>query len=373
MRRCRFILIFVVSLVGCRGPAHDVAVNEPLPASRYIKRTNAELVVVFVPGLYGDAVSTWTNDKTHAYWPELISRDPAFKDSDVYAYAHSSPQKQTIDEMVENLSNRLTSDEVFQAHKRVVFICHSLGGVIVRAYLLRHRNQAAQVPLLFLLSVPSTGAEVNRLVTALGDNGTKENLSYLNSSLMNIDQEWRAANLPVTTHCAYELLPVFGVLVVSADNLRNICDGVLDPVNRDHVQIAKPADRTDISYISFRIAFEKEAFQPVPPAQQFVTETVASEPQYFELGCGESKTFQYKVAPGKPLRANQQIVSVTAVLQDAANLKDFRILAVSNTATDATVTIGASGLDRDWTTNCRGGGHGRVVATFVFIGPAGER
>src|SRR6202158_3124646 len=115
MRRWRLILIFVVSLVGCRGPAHDVALNERLPASRYIKRTNAEVVIVFVTGLYGDAVSTWTNDKTHAYWPALISRAPAFQDSDVYAYAYSSPQKQTIDEMVENLSSRLTSDEIFQA------------------------------------------------------------------------------------------------------------------------------------------------------------------------------------------------------------------------------------------------------------------
>src|ERR1700721_1698660 len=129
MRRWHFILIVIFSLLGCYGPTPQAHLDERLSASGYIKRSNAEVVIVFVPGLYGDAVSTWTNDRNQAYWPDLISRDTAFRNSDVYVYAYSSPQKRAIESMVLDLNDRLSGDEVFQTHKRVVFVCHSLGGV----------------------------------------------------------------------------------------------------------------------------------------------------------------------------------------------------------------------------------------------------
>ncbi|HKX28938.1 MAG TPA: toll/interleukin-1 receptor domain-containing protein, partial [Blastocatellia bacterium] len=52
-------------------PLRDVAAN-----SEYIRRNPGNQgVIVFVHGILGDSRSTWTNDSTKAYWPELLVRD----------------------------------------------------------------------------------------------------------------------------------------------------------------------------------------------------------------------------------------------------------------------------------------------------------
>jgi fucose 4-O-acetylase-like acetyltransferase len=48
--------------------------------SRYVKQTpGTRSVIVFVHGILGDSVSTWTN-KNGAYWPALLGSDPFFTD-----------------------------------------------------------------------------------------------------------------------------------------------------------------------------------------------------------------------------------------------------------------------------------------------------
>jgi hypothetical protein len=41
-------------------------------------------VIVFVNGIFGDAVSTWMNNDC-AYWPALLAADHAFDDADIYS------------------------------------------------------------------------------------------------------------------------------------------------------------------------------------------------------------------------------------------------------------------------------------------------
>ena len=369
MRRWLCIFISAVFFVGCHGPVKDATAPDRLPVSKYIRRTNAETVVVFVPGVLGDAVSTWTSDTTGAYWPEMLTRDPTFKDSDVYTYSYSSARTQAIDEIVAHFGLRLTDDEVFQAHKRVIFVCHSLGGIVVRSYLLQYPNQAAQVPLVYLLSTPSTGAALSRLnpfVRGTAIKGTD------NDYLASLNGHWLSAKLPTLTSCAYETKPLSGVIIVSRDDATALCNGQASPVDADHVTIAKPASPADASYVLFRRAFQENGLRTIKPAEKLVTETIVSAPVYFELGCAESRSFQYIVSPPRPLRPNERIVAATPSLQDVANLKDFQIRSVSYSAINSTVLITASGLDRDFTGNCRGGGHGRLVVTFVLTGPANQ-
>jgi predicted alpha/beta hydrolase family esterase len=70
-----------------------------------------------------------------------------------------------LDEVVSNLNNRLVNDEVFSKYREVVFVCHSLGGLIVQRLLLTFRSYAQQVPFIYFFSTPETGAQITKLAS----------------------------------------------------------------------------------------------------------------------------------------------------------------------------------------------------------------
>src|SRR6516225_4529894 len=105
--------------------------------SRYIKQLQGnQSVIVFVHGICGDSISTWTNPNG-AYFPALLVSDPFFSAYDVYVYEYPSRFLGTgfsIDEIAENM--RLTLDtDLASDHKEIIFVSHSMGGLVTRAYL----------------------------------------------------------------------------------------------------------------------------------------------------------------------------------------------------------------------------------------------
>jgi len=61
-----------------------------------------------------------------------MKEDPFFNDFDVYVYSFSSlfnGSSYTIDELVEDIRRDLDRSDIFQKHKNVIFLCHSMGGV----------------------------------------------------------------------------------------------------------------------------------------------------------------------------------------------------------------------------------------------------
>jgi pimeloyl-ACP methyl ester carboxylesterase len=166
-------LIGVFAIVACWllpipcGGTHDYSSPSASSGPHYERpRTKAgpykERAVVFVHGLFGDADSTWRYSPT-VYWPQLLTTDDAFQDADVYVASYASPysgNKMSLDEVVTNLNNRLVSDEVFSKHREIVFVCHSLGGLVVQRLLLTFRDYAQKVSFIYFFSTPETGAQI---------------------------------------------------------------------------------------------------------------------------------------------------------------------------------------------------------------------
>jgi hypothetical protein len=74
------------------------------PSSIYVRKsTSADTVIVFVHGILGDGLSTWTNQK--AYWPALLTEDHTFDGSDVFVYSYPTGLSATfsIDELAEDM------------------------------------------------------------------------------------------------------------------------------------------------------------------------------------------------------------------------------------------------------------------------------
>lgn len=229
--------------------------------SRYIrKEARNRGVIVFVHGLMGDSKATWTNAKTGAYWPDLLTKDAAFDGFDVYVYEYDSPKLSTSyspDEIAENMRLLFDSDGVSK-HQSIVFLTHSLGGIVTRAYLKKYRRTAQRVRFIYFFSTPTTGAEIARLGALISKNPQFYKLRPMTSEsyLADLQRDWMDAQFSFPSYCAYEKQPTMGQLIVEQQSASNLCQH-LDPIEANHVDIVKPENTRSESYLAFLAAFNE--------------------------------------------------------------------------------------------------------------------
>jgi pimeloyl-ACP methyl ester carboxylesterase len=230
--------------------------------SEYFRQNGKDSVIVFVHGVLGDSRSTWTNSSTSAYWPALMKADPFFNDFDIFVIGYPSAlfhSSYRVDELVEVLRRDLDSADVFAKHKHVYFLCHSMGGLVVREYLTRYGNRASQVPMIYFFSTPTTGAEIASLGALLSTNRQMQGLLPININeyLASIRNNWLAAQFSIAAYCAYETQDTNGIRIVGESSATNLCNRRLDPINANHLNIVKPRDATDAPYTAFRNALRE--------------------------------------------------------------------------------------------------------------------
>lgn len=149
--------------------------------SRYIRQTSgAESVIVFVHGILGDGDSTWTDGK--AYWPELLKSDPTFNSSDIFVYSYPTTfwASLSIDELAENIRLQLDVDHVSD-HRRIIFLTHSMGGLVTRVFLLNNRKVAERTLFAYFFSTPTGGAEVASIATLISRNPQFNKMKPMNA------------------------------------------------------------------------------------------------------------------------------------------------------------------------------------------------
>ena len=265
--RIVFLGCVLLLTAGASVGASNISAHYERPTSKggpYKQR-----VIVFVHGLFGNAADTWTNSQSHAYWPKLLLSDPAFDDSDVYVAAYSSPYRgntMNVDELAKSLESRLVNDDVFLKHREVVFVCHSLGGLVVQQLLLLHQNYAKQVPFVYFFSSPESGAQIARLGSLFSsDPLLKDTFSGdENEYLQILEDSWNSAHFQIHRLCAYEKKPYKGVLVVDRLSGTRNCETTL-PINEDHLGIVKPDGTDHPSYIALRNAVKRYPIKPASP------------------------------------------------------------------------------------------------------------
>jgi pimeloyl-ACP methyl ester carboxylesterase len=236
-------------------------------SSQYVRQANKDSVIVFVHGLLGDSQSAWTNGSTKAFWPALMKDDPYFNDFDIFVVGYPSKLFRpgyTVDELVEVVRRDIDRSRVFAEHKHVYFLCHSMGGLVVRGYLTRYQNRAPQVPMIYFFSTPTTGAEIASLAGLLSRNRQIQGLLPIgaNEYLASVQKNWLAAQFSIASYCAYETQDTYGSKVVGESSATNLCNRPLDPIDANHLDIVKPRDINDAPYVAFRNAVQ--AVRPEP-------------------------------------------------------------------------------------------------------------
>jgi len=115
--------------------------------------------VVFVHGFIGDADNTWKADGSESF-PHLLAKDPKFQDYDVFLlqYATSFFFPPEIDNIVNQIGFAL--DKHLPDYS-IVFVAHSMGGLVCMRYVLRQLEKAVPLKIVGLITygTPMTGVE----------------------------------------------------------------------------------------------------------------------------------------------------------------------------------------------------------------------
>ena len=233
--------------------------------------SQTDKLIVFVHGFGSNAKSAWTNERTGAYWPQLMAEDNDLSSYAVLTTNYSAPVVRlsaTIEQTAQALEAALRDAGVYTQYSQVVFIAHSMGGLVVRRMLvILHNSDGDEAlkrvgPVIFF-ATPTSGARLADLGSWLSLNPQARDLktSDMNTFLQSLDDDWedllRQRNLRSAGHpqvfCSYELErtelePGIWVQVVPELYAKTSCDEVPMGFDRDHFTLVKPDDDQDDVY-----------------------------------------------------------------------------------------------------------------------------
>jgi pimeloyl-ACP methyl ester carboxylesterase len=223
-------------------------------------------LIVFVHGLTGSASGTWNTADHAASWPWKIrdpKEEPLFGDADVYVYDYDSNlagRGPTLSDLTADMS-RVLHDEVGVAnYETVIFVGHSLGGVLTRQVLLGDEGLRQKTAALYLFAVPQQGSHLATLLGPLASPLVRELQSirpgHRVTYLDELNSRWINEQAEVPAYCAYETQPTpinrnalvgwikgFVVLQHSAGTL---CNHAFVPLRADHNTIVEQTAGYDL-------------------------------------------------------------------------------------------------------------------------------
>ena len=292
-------------------------------------------VIVFVHGLHGSRES-WRS-ANGAYWPDMVRSDPRFAYSDVEVAEYPTPAsngKMSSVKLADILWARLDKDHVW-GHREVVFVAHSLGGILVEEMLLRHPAEAARVRFIVSYGTPHEGSPIARLASLYDKDPLLIDLSDAgdNAFLSDLESNWRghASVNGIHRFCAYETedtKPDSGMARYLRAHARVVdyysatygCDVTTPPQaipHADHVNMIRPADRKAAAYDFFYRVYRDN---PVLDEQVVTRDNVIAN---LEAGCDKSNAnADLEVPVGLDGTLHERVTAATASLINAVDIHD---------------------------------------------------
>ncbi len=236
-------------------------------------------------------------------------------------------------QLADVLWNRLKQDHVWD-HREVVFLAHSLGGILVEEMLLRHPAEAARVRFIVSYGTPHEGSSMARLASIYDKDPLLNDLSDTsdNTFLTQLEENWRGHDSVNGIHrfCAYEAQDTapdngFGrylrthARVVSYFSATYGCDVTTPPqaIEADHLNMVKPVDRKSAAYDFFYRVYRDN---PVLQEQVVTRDAVVRN---LEAGCDETNAkadLPVRVALDSGL--HERVIAASASLIDAHDIHD---------------------------------------------------
>ena len=292
-------------------------------------------VIVFVHGIHANR-EAW-RAPNGAYWPQLVQTDPHFQKSDVVVAEYPTPsvhgQLSSV-QLSEILYQGLKRQGVWD-HSEIVFIAHSLGGIVTEEMLLNHPAEAARVPFIVSYATPHQGSFVANLAKIYDSDPLLTDLreSNDNSFLMSLEQKWRSTPSVARVHryCAFEALDTAAgagvgrylgahTRVVDYYSATYGCDTDTPPqrIAADHIDIVRPANRSADAYTFFAAVYRSN---PIVDVVETVRDNKVSGLNVDCNRTNSSDDLQVPIALDSSL--NEQLLSADAELVDTDKIRDI--------------------------------------------------
>lgn len=217
---------------------------------------NKKADIIYIHGLGGEASETWKGCNGF-YWPQELANELNTVEVWTLNY-NASPIKKTLSlpDLATNIIAHLESVEVGSIP--IVFICHSLGGLLVKQILRNCSDRQDESHKIYdntkgivFLATPHAGSLVATGLSKISPiNGSSlfKALDWNDSHLNDLNL-WFRDNYKQDVAVYYETLPTMGVIVVDANSSDPGMGGVRPtPMEADHIVICKPTSNSDLIY-----------------------------------------------------------------------------------------------------------------------------
>lgn len=236
---------------------------------QWIQIPQQDITVIFVHGILSSAEKCWKNDNG-VYWPELLIQEPGLEGLGIYTFTYNTSifsGNYHLGDVVDALKEHLRLDDLLKDGKRLIFVCHSMGGIVVRKFIVDRQTDLINLNIqigLFLVASPSLGSEYANLITGLAKilnvrNAQAEvlrfsqNNTWLNDLDKNFQNLKEAGNLLIVGKELVEDKPIilknfFNKQIVEPFSGARYFGEQFKVQNSDHSTIAKPQDKETIQH-----------------------------------------------------------------------------------------------------------------------------
>lgn len=250
-------------------------------SSALAQEGHASRLVVFVHGIFGTIDSTFRAPGQQLGWPEITDADPLFDDADIRTFQFEStlnPSSSRIIDIAKLMKTELEAEDIdILGYNDVVFVAHSLGGIVVRQYLVNESKlegrgvlAGGRIKGLYLLGTPMNGAGIANLGSEFFNSPTLFELNEShdpNAFLNRLRADWIDAKLgtEIPSDCIHETkgevtFEVLGFELWSAEpadreSVEALCNIGLSGFPENHGGLVKPTGQGDYRHNRFQQFF----------------------------------------------------------------------------------------------------------------------
>lgn len=232
-----------------------------VPGTGFIKKSENSRIIIFVHGYRSNGVDAWFNKPANVFWPDLIADDERFDGYDIYVHDYftrfSGRQGSPI--AISDELETVLKDEQILEYSELVFVGHSMGGIVIRDMLNDNDNLASKTSLIVLYASPLEGSKLANLASYLSENPQAIALrsSDTNFYLQQETDQWRQKNRDIPLYCGYELEETLGQIVVDRNSATDGCNASVVAIQSNHSGVVKPTSREDTTYRFLRVALSE--------------------------------------------------------------------------------------------------------------------